>query len=60
MRIHRKNFKEIFSVLLPPTVSQRQKKSYNTVAFKTWMTYPEKNKNKNILLVHTHAFPITA
>lgn len=34
-------------------------KSNNTFAFKPWMTYPEKNKNINLLLLHTHAFPIT-
>lgn len=60
MRIQRKNFSEIFSVLLPSIISQRGKNPYNTVTFKTWITYPEKNKNKNIFLLRTHACPITA
>lgn len=59
MRINRKNSREIFLALLLSVISQMGEKTGNTFAFKPWMTYPENNKNINLSLLHTHAFPIT-
>jgi len=60
MRICRKKLKKYFQFFFHLLLYQRGEKPYNTVAFKTWMTYPEKNKDKNLVLLHTHAFPTTA